>query len=229
MKATIQQHRGDLDAAETACADMEIGLDELTPNPSSTPSSSRKRPQDLDSALLESLQKLLSPAPSSRTSPKPSSSPSQPEQPLPTTLKTACWPCPRSSTRRQSPPSASCCLTWWMRKATQEASHSEQPHPLRPSSSPPFSSFGSSAPSISEQYQPPPTCGETCLQDHQCGVLSLWSTWSSTTSNPYSIHIITCLLFLDSRCLVLSAVYYSRGQGSGVLTNYVLFAVYCKV
>ena len=59
MKATIQQHRGDLDAAETACADMEIGLDELTPNPSSTPSSSRMRPQDLDSALLESLQKRV--------------------------------------------------------------------------------------------------------------------------------------------------------------------------
>ena len=59
MKATIQQHRGDLDAAETACADMEIGLDELTSNPSSTPSSSRKRPQDLDNALLESLQKIV--------------------------------------------------------------------------------------------------------------------------------------------------------------------------
>lgn len=41
-------------------------------------------------------------------------------------------------------------------QATQQASHSQQPHPLRPSSAPPFSSFGSSAPSISEQYQPPP-------------------------------------------------------------------------
>ena len=38
---------------------------------------------------------------------------------------------------------------------SKQASHFQQPHPLRPSSAPPFSSFGSSAPSISEQYQPP--------------------------------------------------------------------------
>ena len=60
-------------------------------------------------------RELVSPAPSSRTSPKPSSSPSHPEQPSPTTLKTACWPCLRPSTRRQGPPSTSCCLTWWMK------------------------------------------------------------------------------------------------------------------
>ena len=92
-------------------------------------------------------------------------------------------------------------------QATQQASHSQQPHPLRPSSAPPFSSFHSS-PSISKQYQhhlsPSSishllTCGETCLHDHQCGVHSLWSTWSSITSNPSSIHITRCLLFLDSR------------------------------
>ena len=59
MKATIEQHSGDLDAAESACADLEIGLDELAPTPSSTPSTSRKRPQDPDSALLESLQKRV--------------------------------------------------------------------------------------------------------------------------------------------------------------------------
>ena len=45
-----------------------------------------------------------------------------------------------------------------------------------------------------------PTCGETYLHDHQCGVHSLWS---STTSNPSSIHIIRCLLFLDSRSSLL--------------------------
>ena len=39
--------------------------------------------------------------------------------------------------------------------ATQQASHSQPPHPLHPSSAPSFGSFGSSAPSISEQYQPP--------------------------------------------------------------------------
>ena len=59
MKATIQQHSGNLDAAETACADLQTRLDELIPTPSSTPSSSRKRPQDPDSALLESLQKRV--------------------------------------------------------------------------------------------------------------------------------------------------------------------------
>ena len=59
MKAVIQQHRGDLDAAETACAELEIDQDERTPTPSSTSSLSRKRPQDPDSALLESLQKRV--------------------------------------------------------------------------------------------------------------------------------------------------------------------------
>lgn len=58
VKATIQHHRGDLEAAETACAQLELGLEELTPTSSSCPS--RKRPQqphqDPDSALLESLQ-----------------------------------------------------------------------------------------------------------------------------------------------------------------------------
>ena len=39
---------------------------------------------------------------------------------------------------------------------TQQASHSQPLHPLRPSSTPSFGSFGSSAPSTSEQYQPPP-------------------------------------------------------------------------
>lgn len=55
MKTTIQQHRGDLDTAETACADMELGLDELTP----TPSSSQTQPQDLDSDILDSLQRRV--------------------------------------------------------------------------------------------------------------------------------------------------------------------------
>ena len=59
MKAAIQQHRGELDAAETACAEQEIDMDERTPTPSSTSSLSRKRPQDMDRALLESLQKRV--------------------------------------------------------------------------------------------------------------------------------------------------------------------------
>ena len=60
MKATIQRHRGNLDAAENAYADMQIVLDELSPIPSSTPSSSRKRPRDPDSDVLEYLQKRFS-------------------------------------------------------------------------------------------------------------------------------------------------------------------------
>ena len=59
MKATIQQHRGDLDVAKTACADIEIGLDQLTRTPSATPSSSRKRAQDPESALFQTLQKRV--------------------------------------------------------------------------------------------------------------------------------------------------------------------------
>jgi hypothetical protein len=42
MKATIQQHRGDLDAAERTCADMQIVL-----------------AWDPDSDILDSLQKRL--------------------------------------------------------------------------------------------------------------------------------------------------------------------------
>jgi hypothetical protein len=61
VTATIQRHRGDLDAAESACADvdMQIDLDEITPIPSSTPSSSRKRTRDTDSDVLDSLQQRL--------------------------------------------------------------------------------------------------------------------------------------------------------------------------
>ena len=39
--------------------------------------------------------------------------------------------------------------------ATQQASHSQLPHSLRPSSAPSFGLFGSSTPSISDTYQPP--------------------------------------------------------------------------
>ena len=171
MKATIQQHRGDLDAAETACADMEIGLDELTPNPSSTPSSSRKRPQDPDSALLESLQKRVA---ESGTILKDISKAQQ--QPI--TARTAFADYVKDSLMTMSKVKYKKARSTISRllsdlmdeesdndipsameapiQATQQASHSQQPHPLRPSSAPPFSSFGSSAPSISEQYQPPP-------------------------------------------------------------------------
>ena len=59
------------------------------------------------------------------------------------------------------------------------------------------------------QHQPPssishlPTCGDTCLQHHHCGVHSLWSTWSSMTNNPSNIHVSrSFLLFykLSSSC-----------------------------
>ncbi|XP_028412856.1 uncharacterized protein LOC114537469 [Dendronephthya gigantea] len=59
VKETIQLHRGDLNAAESACADMQDVLDEVTPIPSSTAGRSHKRPQDTESDVLETLQKRV--------------------------------------------------------------------------------------------------------------------------------------------------------------------------
>lgn len=172
VKATIQQHRGDLDAAETACADLEIGLDELTPTPSSTPSSSRKRPQDLDIALLESLQKRVAEA---GTIIEDLSKAQQ--QPITTrtafanyvkdsllTMSNANYKKARSTINRllsdlmdeDSDDDIPSAMGAPPIPATQQVSHSQPPHPLRPSSAPSFGLFGSSAPSTSEQYQPPP-------------------------------------------------------------------------
>ena len=172
VKATIQKHRSDLDAAETACADLQIGLDELTPSPSFTPSSSRKRPQDPDTTLLESLQKRIS---ESGTILKDLSKAKQ--QPITgrtafanyvkdslLTMSKANYKKARSTINRllsdlmdedsdDDIPSAIGALPI---PASQQASHSQPPHPLRPSSAPSFGSFGSSAPSTSVQYQPPP-------------------------------------------------------------------------
>ena len=72
--------------------------------------------------------------------------------------------------------------------ATQQASHSQPPHPFsapvhhRPSdrSAPLHNQSPSSISHI-------PTCGDTCLQHHDCGIHSLWSTWGSMTSNPSNI------------------------------------------
>lgn len=169
VKATIQQHKGDLDAAETACADLQIGLDELTPTPSSTPSSSRKRPQDPHSALLESLQKRVA---ESGTILKDLSKAQQ--QPITArtafanyvkdsllTMSKANYKKARSTINRllsdlmdeDSDDDIPSAMGTPPIPATQQASHSQPPHPLRPSSAP---SFGSSAPSTSAQYQPPP-------------------------------------------------------------------------
>ena len=171
MKATIQQHRGDLDAAETACADMEIGLDELTPTPSPTPTSSRKRPQDPDSALLESLQKRVA---ESGTILKDLSKAQQ--QPI--TARTAFANYVKDSLLTMSKAKykkARSTINRLLSDLMDEDSQddipsamgapppSQQPgkpatlnHAPRPSSTPSFGSFGSSAPSTSEQYQPPP-------------------------------------------------------------------------
>ncbi|XP_028415613.1 sushi domain-containing protein 2-like [Dendronephthya gigantea] len=52
-------YRGDLNAAESACAGMQDVLDEVTPIPSSTAGRSHKRPQDTESDVLETLQKKV--------------------------------------------------------------------------------------------------------------------------------------------------------------------------
>ena len=50
-------------------------------------------------------------------------------QPSPTMWKTACWPCPRPSTKWRGRPSTGCCLTWWMR-TVMEAPPIPATHPL---------------------------------------------------------------------------------------------------
>ena len=101
-------------------------------------------------------------------------------------------------------------MTWWWQAAWK------LPPPHQPSKQATHNYVTPCAPVqhcrlAHQHHQPPrsishnPTCGETCLQHHQCGVHSLWSIWSSTTSNPSSIHISRCLLFLNKKlCLVLS-------------------------
>ena len=182
---------------------MEIGLDELTPTPSFTPSYSHKRPQDPKAPYLSPYRReLLSPAPSSRTSPKSSSSPSQPEQPLPTTLKTACWPCQRPSTRRQGPPSTGCCLTWWLRTVMMIFQVSWELPPSQQPSKPATLNHRThcasvqhrpSAHSAHQHNRPPssiiylPTCGETCLQ---CGASSVWGSQSKEYMEQYYLILI---------------------------------------
>ena len=172
VKAAIQQQRGDLDAAETACAEMEIGLDERTLPPSSTSSLSRKRPQDPDSALLESLQKRVA---ESGTILKDLSKAQQ--QPItartafanyvrdsPLTISKAKYKKARSTINRllsnlmdeDSDDDVPSAMGAPSIPATQQPRHIQPPQPLRPSSAPSFGPFGSLSPSASEQYQPPP-------------------------------------------------------------------------
>jgi hypothetical protein len=148
---------------------MEIGLNESTHDTlSSAPSSSRKRPQDPDSALLESLQKRVS---ESGIILKNLSK----DQQQPITARTTFVNYVKDSLLtmskakyKQARSTINRLLSDLMEEnsdddipsamelpipAIHQASHSQPPHPLRPSSAPSFSSFGSSA---SEQYQPPP-------------------------------------------------------------------------
>uniref|UniRef100_UPI00358E3DCC uncharacterized protein n=1 Tax=Myxine glutinosa TaxID=7769 RepID=UPI00358E3DCC len=59
VKATIDAHEGDLDAAEAACAEQQVGRKEADIIPTLPSSSRRKRAHDDDGALLESLQKRV--------------------------------------------------------------------------------------------------------------------------------------------------------------------------
>ncbi|XP_028408166.1 uncharacterized protein LOC114530749 [Dendronephthya gigantea] len=90
VKETIQLHRGDLNAAESACADMQDVLDEVTPLedlPLEGPTS------DLRTQRVTSLRlyrkELLSLAPSSKTSTKLNNSPLQHKVSLQIMLKRA--------------------------------------------------------------------------------------------------------------------------------------------
>ena len=207
VKTTIQRHRGDLDAAESACADMQIVLDELTPIPSSTPSPSRKRHSD----VLEFLQKRVD---ESGTILKDLSKAQQ--QPI--TARTAFANYVKDSLLTMSKYKARSTINRLLSelmdeesdddipsameappiKGTQQASHSQPPHPPRPISSTPFCSFSSSTPSFSEHYQKPPHMSINVPPASSVWGSRSWSTWSSFTSNSSSIHITTGLPLLYS-------------------------------
>ena len=60
MKQTIQQHRGDLEATETACAELQVGQDEAAAGTqSSTSLTGRKRQKGVESEILQSLEKRV--------------------------------------------------------------------------------------------------------------------------------------------------------------------------
>lgn len=111
MKETIQRQRGDLNAAQNACADMQDVLIEVTRIPPSTASTLRKRAQDSD--VFESLEKKLA---ESGTIPK-NLYKAEHEMSLQTMLKRAFFPCPGRCTRRQGLPSIGYCMYSWMTKA----------------------------------------------------------------------------------------------------------------
>ncbi|XP_075338653.1 uncharacterized protein LOC142398502 isoform X3 [Odontesthes bonariensis] len=168
VKATIQQHRGDLDAAETACAKLEVDLDELTPNPSST---SRKRPKDPDSALLESLQnRIVESGIILKGLAKAEQQPITARTAFANYVRDSVFTMPNAKYKKarltinrllydlmneDSDDGISNTMGAPLIPATQQPSHLQQPA-LHPSSAPSFGSFGSSSPSPSEQYQPPP-------------------------------------------------------------------------
>lgn len=165
MKAIIQEHRGDLDAAETACADMEIGLNEFTDTASSSHPTARKRRQSPDSALLDSLQKRVL---ESGTILEKISKDQQQQQPITARtafanyVKDSLLTMPKAKYKRARS-TINKLLSNLMDENSDDdiasalipATHqdtSQPPQPVRPSSTPAsFGFFGS------EQYQPPHT------------------------------------------------------------------------
>ncbi|XP_028417941.1 uncharacterized protein LOC114542634 [Dendronephthya gigantea] len=171
VKETIQLHRGDLNAAESACADMQDVLDEVTPIPSSTAGRSHKRPQDTESDVLETLQKRVA---ESGTILKDIYKAKQ--QPITArsvfanyvkesllTMSKSKYKKARSSINRllselmdedsdDEFPSAMAAPSI---KVNQQGIPSQPPHDLHPTTRIPFCSFRASAPSFSEHYQKP--------------------------------------------------------------------------
>ncbi|KAM4590925.1 uncharacterized protein PAE49_013144 isoform 2-T3 [Odontesthes bonariensis] len=167
VKATIQQHRGDFDAAETACAELELDRDELTPTPSST---SRKRPKDPDSALLESLQsRIVESGTILKGLAKAEQQPIAARTAFANYVRDSLVNMPNAKYKKakltinrlmydlmneDSDDGISNTMGAPLIPATQQPSHLQQPA-LHPSSAPSIGSFRSSSPSPSEQYQPP--------------------------------------------------------------------------
>ena len=199
MKATIQGHRGDLDAAESACADMQIDLDEFTPKPSFMPSSSRKRPRDPDSDVLESLQRRVDESGAIlRDLSKAQQQPITARIAFANYVNDSLVTMPkykkaRSAINRilselmdeESDDDIPIGLEASPIKGTQQASHPQPHHQPRPISAPPFWSFSSLAPSFSKHYQKPHNMMMNASQ-----ASSVWGSQSNDYMDQFSQQLL---------------------------------------
>jgi hypothetical protein len=179
VKATIDAHVGDLDAAEAACAVQDVGLqeDDIIPT---HPTTRRKRACDDDGALLESLQKRV------QESGEILKDLSHAHQPV--TERTAFATYVRDSLISMSKPTfkkARSAINKMLSQLMEEDNDDDIPRSIedpvmsdpRPRSSAP-SSYSVSAPS--EMYQPPPN-----MWRHKAPPASVWGSQTQEYMEQY--------------------------------------------